>query len=84
MICLEAITVKMIGGIASKLPVAMITPQSMSYSVSELTMVTGTVRVFRSSSALASKNSFQAIRKVKIEAAANPGLISGNTTKKNT
>ena len=66
MIWRDATNVKMIGGTARSIPVAMITPQSMSCSVSEFTIVIGTVRVLRSARALARRNSFHEIRKVTV------------------
>ncbi len=45
-------------------------------------MVTGTVRELRLDNALAKRNSFQAILKVTIDAAAKPGLMIGNTIKR--
>ena len=84
MIWREANSVKIIGGIASNMPVAMITPHSTLNSLMLFTIRIGTVLVFLSDSAEASRYSFHAMRKVKIAAAARPGWISGKTILKNT
>ena len=84
MICRDANSVKMIGGMASSIPVAIMTPHSTLNSLMLFTIRMGTVLVSRSLSAEASRYSFQAIQNVKIAAAARPGFISGKTTRKNT
>jgi len=80
MICRAATKVKISGGMAIRLPMTITRPQSTPMSVMNSEAATGRVRVWRSVNTKAKMNSLQAIRNVKMAAAAKPGAIMGNST----